>query len=159
MKYKQSISKFLNMLCFLYTEKHLQTTFAGASLCWHLLIFPGSFPPSIFSASELNFRVRYGNGWTLAAINTNCLSLRQLDYYSTCHHVCQVFFSDFLIFLKLHKRFQKITKYFSEKMFTRDEKSGMIDSVWDYVKIGKKRLMKFITGGIFNGQKIQNNGR
>ena len=40
--------------------------------CWHLLIFPGSFPPSIFSASELNFRVRYGNGWTLAAINTNC---------------------------------------------------------------------------------------
>ena len=44
------------------------------SECWHLLIFPGSFPPSIFSASELNFRVRYGNGWTLAAINTNCLA-------------------------------------------------------------------------------------
>ena len=42
--------------------------------CWHLFIFPGSFPPSIFSASELNFRVRYGNGWTLAAINTNCLA-------------------------------------------------------------------------------------
>ena len=42
--------------------------------CWHLLIFPGSFPPSIFSASELNFRVRDGNGWTLAAINTNCVS-------------------------------------------------------------------------------------
>ena len=39
--------------------------------CWHLLIFPGSFPPSIFSASELNFCVRNGNRWTLAAINTN----------------------------------------------------------------------------------------
>ena len=44
------------------------------SECWHLLIFPGSFPPSIFSASELNFRVRYGNGWTLAAINTNYMA-------------------------------------------------------------------------------------
>ncbi len=43
-------------------------------VCWHLLIFPGSFPPSIFSASELNFRVRYGNGWTLAAINTNFIA-------------------------------------------------------------------------------------
>ena len=43
------------------------------SLCWHLLIFPGGFPPSIFSATELNFRVRYGNGWTLGAINTNFL--------------------------------------------------------------------------------------
>ena len=40
-------------------------------LCWHLLIFPGSCPPSIFSASELNFCVRYGNRWTLTAINTN----------------------------------------------------------------------------------------
>ena len=41
------------------------------SLCWHLLIFPGSCPPSIFSASELNFCVRNGNRWTLTAINTN----------------------------------------------------------------------------------------
>ena len=64
------------------------------SECWHLLIFPGSFPPSIFSASELNFRVRYGNGWTLAAINTNffCLSYRQPRYYNTSISVCQAFF-------------------------------------------------------------------
>ena len=33
--------------------------------------FPGSFPPSIFSAGELNFCVRDGNGWTLALISTN----------------------------------------------------------------------------------------
>ena len=39
--------------------------------CWRLPIFPGSCPPSIFGASELNFRVRDGNGWTLTAINTN----------------------------------------------------------------------------------------
>ena len=36
-----------------------------------LLIFPGSHPPSIVSANELNFCVRNGNRWTLTAINTN----------------------------------------------------------------------------------------
>ena len=36
-----------------------------------LPIFPGRLQPSIFSASELNFRVRDGNGWTLTAISTN----------------------------------------------------------------------------------------
>ncbi len=36
-----------------------------------LLIFPGSYPPSIVSADELNFCVRDGNRWTLIAINTN----------------------------------------------------------------------------------------
>ena len=33
-------------------------------------IFPGSHPPSILGASELNYRVRNGNGWDLAAIST-----------------------------------------------------------------------------------------
>ena len=42
-------------------------------LCWHLLIFPGRRQPSIVSASELNFRVRDGNGGTLTAIDTNYL--------------------------------------------------------------------------------------
>ena len=41
------------------------------SLCWRLPIFPGRFQPSIVSASELNFRVRDGNGCTLTAIDTN----------------------------------------------------------------------------------------
>ena len=40
-------------------------------LCWRLPIFPGRFQPSIVSASELNFRVRDGNGCTLTAIDTN----------------------------------------------------------------------------------------
>ncbi len=36
-----------------------------------LPIFPGSRPPSIVGACELNFCVRDGNRWTLTAINTN----------------------------------------------------------------------------------------
>ena len=36
-----------------------------------LPIFPVRLQTSIFGASELNFRVRNGNGWTLAANNTN----------------------------------------------------------------------------------------
>jgi hypothetical protein len=38
-----------------------------------LPIFPGRLQPSIVSRSELNFRVRDGNGWTLALISTNFL--------------------------------------------------------------------------------------
>ena len=41
------------------------------SLCWHLPIFPGRYQPSIVGASELNCRVRDGNGCTLTAIDTN----------------------------------------------------------------------------------------
>ena len=37
-----------------------------------LPIFPGRLQPSIVGRSELNFRVRDGNGWTLALISTNC---------------------------------------------------------------------------------------
>ena len=38
-----------------------------------LPIFPGRLQPSIVGRSELNFRVRDGNGWTLALISTNLL--------------------------------------------------------------------------------------
>ena len=38
-----------------------------------LPIFPGSRPPSIVGANELNFCVRDGNRWTLTAINTNSM--------------------------------------------------------------------------------------
>ena len=36
-----------------------------------LPIFPVRLQTSIFGVSELNFRVRDGNGWTLTTINTN----------------------------------------------------------------------------------------
>ena len=40
--------------------------------CWHLPIFTPRRQGTIFGTTELNFRVRYGNGWTLSVINTNC---------------------------------------------------------------------------------------
>ena len=36
-----------------------------------LPIFPGRRQPSIVGRDELNYRVRNGNGWTLALISTN----------------------------------------------------------------------------------------
>ena len=44
-----------------------------------LPIFPCSRPQSIVVASELNFRVRDGNGWTLTAISTDCSILTDLS--------------------------------------------------------------------------------
>ena len=59
---------------------------ATAFKCWRKPIFPDRLQSSIFGAGELNFRVRDGNGWTLAAINTNysvrCLT-GQLQYNTT----------------------------------------------------------------------------
>ena len=37
--------------------------------CLRRLIFPDSFPPSIFSTAELNFCVRNGNRWILSVID------------------------------------------------------------------------------------------
>ncbi len=70
--------------------------------CWRKPIFPGRCQPSIFGAGELNFRVRDGNGWTLAAINTNysffaCHS-RQLLYITTSERKKQPLFQTFLKF-------------------------------------------------------------
>ena len=48
------------------TNKNLFVRFVLA-----LPIFPVRLQTSIFGRSELNFRVRNGNGWTLALINTN----------------------------------------------------------------------------------------
>ena len=61
---------------------------ATAFKCWRKPIFPDRLQSSIFGAGELNFRVRDGNGWTLAAINTNCfvlpsLSTAQLSYHTS----------------------------------------------------------------------------
>ena len=38
-----------------------------------LPIFPGRRQPSIVDRNELNYRVRNGNGWTLAIISTNSM--------------------------------------------------------------------------------------
>ena len=44
-------------------------------VCRHRPIFPGGLPPSIFGTSELNYRVRDGNGWTLTVISTDFCSV------------------------------------------------------------------------------------
>ena len=57
-----------------------------------LPIFPGRLQPSIVGRSELNFRVRDGNGWTLALINTNYLASCQMQPQAYCMHfslLCQ----------------------------------------------------------------------
>ena len=60
--------------------------------------------PSIFSAGELNFRVRDGNGWTLAAINTNsfvfAVSLDGLVIIPQPSGKCKPFFQ------KISKKFE-----------------------------------------------------
>ena len=47
--------------------------FGGKTLltCQHRPIFPGRVQPSIVGTDELNFRVRNGNGWTLAVKDTD----------------------------------------------------------------------------------------
>ena len=51
-----------------YKEKHSNMSAFRMSA---LPIFAGSCPPTIVSTRELNYRVRYGNGWTLSVINTD----------------------------------------------------------------------------------------
>ena len=52
-------------------------------MCRRRLIFPGGCPPSIFSTEELNYRVRYGNGWTLFAIDTDFYPKYGIPYFLT----------------------------------------------------------------------------
>ena len=52
-----------------------------------LPIFPGRRQPSIFGASELNCRVRDGNGWTLTAISTDFVRAALPRFISTAFTV------------------------------------------------------------------------
>ena len=57
-----------------------------------LPIFPGRRQPSIVSRNELNYRVRNGNGWTLALISTNLchpVSPENKLYYTLFALFCQ----------------------------------------------------------------------
>lgn len=56
-------------------RKTLRTSCGRSFRCWHLSIVPGRFQPSIVDTSELNCRVRDGNGCTLTVIDTNYLRL------------------------------------------------------------------------------------
>ena len=67
-----------------------------------LPIFPGRLQPSIVGRSELNFRVRDGNGWTLALISTNYLcypvSRKQSLLYRLFTPLSRTFYSRILAF-------------------------------------------------------------
>ena len=54
--------------------KQKRQSFDCRFLMLALPIFPGRRQPSIVGRNELNYRVRNGNGWTLALINTNSSS-------------------------------------------------------------------------------------
>ena len=57
-----------------------------------LPIFPGRRQPSIVGRDELNYRVRNGNGWTLALISTNLchpVSPENKLYYTLFALFCQ----------------------------------------------------------------------
>ena len=54
-----------------FTNKKGQIAFTICPSVLALPIFPARLQASIFGRSELNFRVRNGNGWTLALISTN----------------------------------------------------------------------------------------
>ena len=66
--WKQSSGLFQAVL---YNFKNIHRLSRWMSIVLALPIFPGSHPPSIVGANELNFCVRDGNRWTLTAINTN----------------------------------------------------------------------------------------
>ena len=69
-----------NLVCPFFIPGTLLIRGAGpALLCWHLLIFPGRFQPSIVSASELNCRVRDGNGCTPTAIGTDLVTRTRFE--------------------------------------------------------------------------------
>ena len=57
---------------YLLNQKEKRLAFASRFML-ALPIFPARLQASIFGRSELNFRVRNGNGWTLAVRSTNCM--------------------------------------------------------------------------------------
>ena len=55
----------------LLNEKKKSDSLTTVAQVLALPIFPGRHQPSIVGRDELNYRVRNGNGWTLALISTN----------------------------------------------------------------------------------------
>ena len=75
-----------------------------------LPIFPVRLQASIFGRSELNFRVRNGNGWTLALINTNYFPSKKKvskENFLKSFSLLTVFFND-----KYYIRFSHFVKNF-----------------------------------------------
>ena len=69
-----------------------------------LPIFTVRLQTSIFGRSELNFRVRNGNGWTLALISTNLLSFEKESKQRKLHKSSCFYFSKDDLFLHPENR-------------------------------------------------------
>ena len=87
-----------------------------------LPIFPVRLQTSIFGRSELNFRVRNGNGWTLALINTNYnfllekkVSKENIIFFSPYHLLNSKYYNHF--FQNVKKNFKMVTRTGIEPMF------------------------------------------
>ena len=70
---RKRYSRSYTVLSFLTMFSYRELPF-GCPFVLALPIFPGRLQPSIVGRSELNFRVRDGNGWTLALISTNYIA-------------------------------------------------------------------------------------
>ena len=79
-----------------------------------LPIFPGRRQPSIVGRSELNYRVRNGNGWTLTLINTNCELVADFVSFASAFGQSSLTPS-LLVFLA--KRFAGLTRIFEVSEF------------------------------------------
>ena len=75
-----------------------------------LPIFPVRLQTSIFGRSELNFRVRNGNGWTLALISTNLLSFEKESKQRKLHTS---------FYKKRSVSFSLLTVFFNSKYFIK----------------------------------------
>ena len=88
------LDRLTNGPCFyrdlIYTElnSHFYFCILKKKESRHRLIFPGRLQPSIFSTRELNYRVRNGNGWILAVIDTDySFFLKVIPSKLNNHHI------------------------------------------------------------------------
>ena len=90
LSFSSKLFPVVNALCALPTElrRNIEEPrqWTQFPLCRHLPIFPGRHQPSIFGTTELNFRVRDGNGWTLSVIDTNYL-IYPSHGFSPCYYL------------------------------------------------------------------------
>ena len=93
-----------------YSGRHTSTkhkkghTQKSVSSVLALPIFPGRRQPSIVSRNELNYRVRNGNGWTLALISTNYLSSGLTGEHPVLYCLFRALSSAFIPLFKPAKR-------------------------------------------------------
>ena len=124
------------------------------ALCWHLPIFPGRHQPSIFGTTELNFRVRDGNGWTLSVINTNYSFLSLL--LATCllyHHVLQNA-SVFLIFFRFFCK-RPVLRKTVKRVPDSQGLSKAAGRVWTSLTNRRRDTRAFLRVSSQRGQHIQ----